>query len=397
MRGIVLCALLVGCGFRAPEADGDADGDADGGDASTDAGDTDDAPPPDMGPPCATFSTVLDTCAVTSGSTTPLMFVNATTFDTATGVIMREPADAGFTVTSQVVNTPDGTVRAIVASDVTFAPGATLIAIGVLPLAIVAHGAFTMAADAVIDVGAGGAGARTSCAGPAAPGIDNPGGASGGGGGGFAAMGGAGGESDSDGARVAGGAGGAMEGLPTSLRGGCGGASGGAGVNGTNPGGGGGAGGGAVYVVAAGALTLDPDAVIDAGGAGGGGGSRDNSFGDAGGGGGGAGGMIFLEGPTITGGILVANGGGGGEGSGDGDPGNPGSPGRRDEDAANGGRGQSPTGTDGGDGGHLGVAEGRSPGRAQAGGSGGGGGAAGYIRLLADGEASPSLVSPAAQ
>jgi hypothetical protein len=111
--------------------------------------------------------------------------------------------------------------------------------------------------------------------------------------------------------------------------------------------------------------------------------------------------MIVLDAPTVmVGGLLLANGGGGGEGSGEGTAGNPGSDSIR-VDAAPGGQFAVSNGGDGGDGSAGSVSGGGAPGSIGTiaspnllGGGGGGGGGAGFIAVPAN--ASLAQISPAA-
>lgn len=343
--------------------------------------------PPDA---CIGFSSQLDTCALPAG--TPLSLAGTLHFNTGTGKLTDAGA-ASVPVTSVTVATLGADVQAIVATTVTFAPGTILRATGPRPLAIIATDAIELQPGAMIDLGAGGAGARPSCAGGPVNGENDDDGAAGGGGGAFGADGGKGGDGDLDGGGSTGGLGGTAASVPAGPVGGCRGANGG---NSEDLGGLGGEGGGAVYVLSATQIEIAESAGLHAGGGGGGGGARlANPNGDAGGGGGGSGGMILLEAPRVrSAGILAANGGGGGEASGDGDAGNPGDVGPLGMERASGGSGGSPTGTNGGAGGHRDLPPGDPVMTQQNGGGGGGGGGVGIIRIMSPDAVLGALVSP---
>jgi hypothetical protein len=338
-----------------------------------------------------TFSSQLDTCGRPSA---PLTITGMNTLDTDTGVLMN--GTSSVAVSSELVTLSGNQVevRAIFAGAVMFTANAQLRAVGSRPLAIVAAGEVSLATGSLIDVGAGGAGAQTTCMPGPTRGENDNGGAAGGGGGGFGGAGGPGGDGDQDGGGSNGGAPGPVIALPAGVLGGCPGAAGG---NGGDPGGDGGSGGGAIYIVSATEIELAPAAAITAAGGGGGGGRRVSGNGDAGGGGGGSGGMILLEAPRVRStGVLASNGGGGGEGSGNGNAGNPGARGPASTLCAAGGANGSPTGTDGGAGGASTAPAGDEPGGAQNGGAGGGGGGVGYIKVVSPDQMLGTIVSPAA-
>ena len=358
----LLLVLIAACSFKTHEV------------ASTDGGG--DAAPLIDAPMCQ-FSSQTDTCAL-GNPTNDLTLSGSNTYDTDTGLL------DGLAAPHMHLTGQAGTFDAIIVRNFHMTLGSSLRATGSLPLGIIAIGSINLDATTLIDVGVGGAGARTSCDSGAVAGQDDSGGAAGGGGGGYGGTGGRGGDGDSDGNGSMGGAGGAAAApAPEGPLGGCPGAHGGMG---DVAGGAGGASGGALYLAAKLAITLASSAGIQAGGGGGGpglvgGGTFDN--GDTGGGGGGAGGMIFLESPTVHAlGVLAANGGGGGEASGNGEAGNPGSDAILGTAAASGGHGGSSTGTDGGNGG-AGTGAAQSVTTIQSGGGGGGGGAVGIILLRA--------------
>lgn len=156
----------------------------------------------------------------------------------------------------------------------------------------------------------------------------------------------------------------------------------------------GGAGGGAVQLYARRILRVTASGIVNVGGAGGLAGCSNGA-----GGGGGAGGTVWLEGPRVEiGGVLAANGGGGGGASrGGGEPGQPGEGGRASAERADGGLGGkvSAEAKSGGAGGALAGPPVRSDTGATEN-SGGGGGAVGRVRvrareILVDG----GVVSPA--
>jgi hypothetical protein len=357
-------------------------------------------------PPCESFASQVDTCALAFAG--DLTLAGTITYDTAKHALTVN--GIAMTVTSTTLAAKAGEVDAIVAHNVRLVAGAALRATGTLPFAIIASGSITLEGGASIDVGNGGAGARPMCVNPPIPGSDNFSGGGGGGGGGYGAAGGKGGDGNSDGTRSTGGAGGGSVGMPIGPVGGCPGANGGKGgsLGGTpGPGGLGGFGGGALYVVAAESIELGTMAVLTAGGGGGrGGGQQGGSF-DGGAGGGGSGGMIFLEAPHILGpqAQVVANGGGGGEGA-DVDnnnlnphAGKDGGAGLTSTSRAPGGTGGATDGADGGAGGSLEGAAGEAVTVVLADGGGGGGGGVGFIHIVsADMAAHLQLgtVSPAA-
>jgi hypothetical protein len=377
----VLALTLVGCGFSVPGNSGGSDDqpiDA-AGDRPLDA--------------CVSFSSQLDTCNKTGAT---LTFSGMNTLNTDTGVMMNGTSTVAITSEVVVASTNQVELRVIYAGNVLFTANAQLRAVGSRPLAIIAYGKVSLAGGALIDVGAGGAGAFTMCPNGPAAGENDNGGGGGGGGGSMGALGGKGGDGNSDGGGSTGGAAGALVPLPAGPRGGCPGAKGG---NGDQDGGEGGSAGGAIYIASAMEIELLATAAITAGGGGGAGGKQSSlANGDAGGGGGGSGGLIFLEAPTVrSAGILATNGGGGGEGSGNGNAGNPGARGPTSTMRADGGKSGSPTGTDGGKGGAGTMITGDPPpGSPQAGGAGGGGGGVGYIRVAAPMQMLGSMVSPAA-
>jgi hypothetical protein len=345
----------------------------------------------DSGMSCTSFSSQLDTCAL-SPATDNVTLTGQNTYDTTTGTLM-----AGTTpvpITRMQVMGKAGPIELLLVNDFHMTANSGLRAVGDLPLAILAFNMIAIDGSAILDLSAGGAGARSTCTGGAIDGMPDDGGGGGGGGGGFAAAGGNGGNGDQDGPPpTPGGPGGTAEAVtPQGPLGGCPGARGG---NGDDNGGSGGAAGGAIYLVAAARIDLAPGAGINAGGGGGRGGAKTGiNNGDAGGGGGGSGGMIMIESPIVrSAGALAANGGGGGEASGGGGSGNPGEPGALALGAAHGGNGSSTSGTDGGDGGAQASALGASVTVLDEGGGGGGGGGVGYI-FIKSGDAVISLVSP---
>lgn len=380
MRAMLFAlAVSSGCGFT-------TNGGSNPGDASTDVVPVDG---------CTTFSRQLDTCMSPTGVDQALQGVLV--LDTDAGTLVDD-TDAMLSITTMPVMTKTNSVEvlALFVGNLTLDGTTRLRVVGSRPLAIISRGTVTLAAGAVIDLSAGGAGARAMCSDNAAqPGAIDSGGASGGGGGGFGAAGGNGGNGDSDGGQSTGGTGGAAVTLPTGPLGGCPGAGGG---EGGDPGGAGALGGGAIYIAAATKIDIAATAGINAGGGGGAGGARSGgSFGDAGGGGGGSGGMILFESPLVrSAGILAANGGGGGEGSGNNDAGDPGDKALLTIEPALGGTGGSGTGTAGGVGGTVATPPGGTPPGAQQGGGGGGGGSVGFIHVDSTDVQLGTLVSPAA-
>jgi len=365
----LVLALLAACSFQ-PRAAGTSGIDAPG--ATIDAG-------------CHTFSTQTDTCGLGSGAA-DLTLSGSNTYDTDTGELDGSAAPH-MTFIGQA-----GPIDVLVVHDFHMTLAATLRATGDKPFGVIATGSILLDGMTLIDVSAGGAGARASCPNAAVAGPDHNGGAGGGGGGGFGAPGGHGGSGDSDGTPTAGGAGGTAAADPQGPIGGCPGAPGGAG---DNNGGDGGLAGGAIYLAAQTRITLAASAAINAGGGGGDGGGAGGTFnnGDAGGGGGGAGGIIWLDSPQIRSmGTLAANGGAGGQGSGDNVTGRTGSNALVSSMQAPGGKGGSSTGTDGGAGG-AGTLAAESVMTIDQGGGGGGGGAVGFI-IVRSPDAQLAVVSP---
>jgi hypothetical protein len=355
----VVLTVLAACSFDHGEVPG----------PSTDA-DTD-------GIACTSFSTQVDTCALTGDQDLTLTGTN--TYDTTMGTLNAGTTPVAITRMRLVGNA--GQLETLIVHDFHMAANAQLRAVGNAPLAIVAFGTITLDGSSLIDATAGGAGARPTCAGAAVAGSPSGDGGGGGGGGAFAAAGGNGGNGNADGSAVPGGPGGNAEPTPAGPLGGCSGAKGG---NGDDAGGAGGAGGGAIYLVSASRIDLAAGSGINVGGGGGGGG------------GGGCGGMILLEARVVRSmGMLAANGGGGGEASGDGDSGNPGNTGLLGPGAAPGGRDHSPTGTDGANGGAQASTPGASVLDSLAGGGGGGGGGVGYIVIVSPDKV-VAMASPAA-
>ena len=353
-------------------------------------GSSSDAPP---GPPdaCVSFSAQLDICAFPGGD--DLTLDNRNRFDTDTGMLTDKDG-AAIPVTTMPVTLSTGVqVQAVFVRTLTLRSNAQLRGVGSRPFAIIASREVVLESGAVIDVGSGGAGARTSCAGGPTAGEADTGGGAGGGGGGFGANGGDGGNGNSDNiiSDSQGGSHGTAVAQPAGLTGGCPGAAGG---DGDDPGGAGGLGGGAIEVIAGTAIQLGTNAGINAGGGGGGGGAHVTS-GDAGGGGGGSGGMIILEAPQIrSAGFVSANGGGGGAGSGGDAAGGPGAT-AIDAMRATGGVSSSSFGAAGGKGGGGAMPAGEKTTDYQAGGGGGGGGGVGFIHVVSPDPQLP-VISPIA-
>jgi hypothetical protein len=331
--------------------------------------------------PCTSFSSQFDTCTLPPAA--DLVIEGEASFDTAS---LQLFADGSKAVARMTLHTQARDVGAILAHDVRIAAGATLVASGNAPMAIVASGRITIEAGASIDVSAsfgdvlGGAGSTLECVIPAGPGDLVVGrGGGGGGGGGFNGRGGAGGDSGDDGGGgvVHGGNGAGSIDAPVGPQGGCRGADGERGRGGRP-----GVGGGAMYLVAAFQIDIGADARLMAVGSGG---FACGSAGACGGGGGGSGGMIMLEAPRIVAphAKLSANGGGGGGGGSEFHAGLPGSDGTDSTERAGRGAAGGADATPGGFGGSRLVAMGddvTTP--AAGGGGGGGGGGAGYIIVV---------------
>ncbi|MDX2093306.1 MAG: hypothetical protein SFX73_36015 [Kofleriaceae bacterium] len=361
MRAVWLFAL-AGCGFNVANNPIGVDADA-----TTIDG-------------CDSLVEQVDTCGrMTSAQ---LVFEGMYTLNTDTGELKKDGTVEPLTSELLDAKTNGVELRAVFAGSILVRTNTTLRVTGARPIAFVSTGQVSLEDGALIDVSAGGAGARLTCFGGPAPGADDSGGSAGGGGAGFGGGGAQGGNGDKDGGQSVGGTGGITDTISSGPLGGCAGARGG--MSG-DAGGAGGAGGGAIYIASRSEIVLASGAGINAGGGGGGGGLRSASvFGDAGGGGGGSGGMIWLEAPRVNnGGTLAANGGGGGEGSGNGDAGSPGMPGSLSTTQASGGTGGASAGADGGDGGAGTMLEGERTTELENGGGGGGGGGVGFIRIVA--------------
>ena len=294
---------------------------------------------------------------------------------------------------SMCVATTSGGANYCVVAATSIAITAKLRGVGSKPLVLIAADSITVSTTSgQIDVASHrgdpdrGAGANPTVCVAGTP----PGTRAGGAGGSFTGKGGKGGNA------AGGGTGGqAADGTTsiTTLRGGCAGQDGDGGGKGV-----GGRGGGAVYLIAGNRIDIGGSG-IDAAGEGGSQGTP-NAGASSGAGGGGAGGMIGFDALTITCNTLIlANGGGGGEGSGEATPGGTGSDpsetdpapgGSGNQIGGNGGPGSS--GTAAGPGGDA--SNGSSAGGSD-GGGGGGGGAAGLIRVPV-GATLGTLVSPPA-
>lgn len=319
------------------------------------------------------------------------MIPGSATYDTDTHMLVSA-VGAATQPAHAVVRTPTGSIDVLFVRDFLLSAGATLTVTGSLPFGIAAIG--NVEITGVLDVSAGGAGARTAAACSASQGQNGDnhiGGGYGAGGGGYHGKGGSGTQGDAGQGTASFGIGGAKIDRPADLLGGCSGGKGGDGQG--LAGGGGGGGGGAVVIATPGTITIA--GAIDVGGGGGKGGQGGNA-GAGGGGGGGSGGMILLECKTLEqGGALVANGGGGGEG-GYSERGADGAPGTRTPLRARGGESIQMGGGNGGDGGAGASHDGQPapyPG-AIGGGGGGGGGGTGYIAVACPSLANTGVISP---
>ncbi len=367
--------------------------------ASSDSEDNPNLPDADVNSPdvnleCQNFASLFNACAIdpTSGDL-ELTKQGVYDFDTDDG-LLTDPSGTSVQVRSVVVSAPNGSMRVIMTDSFLLGSSSVLRAEGELPIAI---GAFnTLSVQGMLDVGRGGAGARSDCpASNGSRGEDRFFGAGGGGGGGFQGAGGNGGDGNDDGFDQGdlGPGGEATTAAPVSPLGGC---PGGDGGDGEDDGGNGGVGGGAVYLSSG--TEVEIRGGVQAGGSGARGG-QDNGMGfaDAGGGGGGSGGYIFLEAPIVSvSGAVAANGGGGGEGSGGGDQGSDGQPGSLNAIPANGGSGGSSSGSNGGSGSAGASLDGASAGNSNGGGGGGGGGA-GFVFIEAQSIEGSGSISPPAQ
>jgi hypothetical protein len=282
-------------------------------------------------------------------------------------------------------------VLALYTSAFTLAADATLDVTGDKAFVIVADS--TIVIDGVLDAGSHignggltvvGPGANDiGCAGSLDGGVSSGSNSGGGGGGGaLAANGGLGGVGNNGGP---GGLAGARVALPAFIRAGC---AGGTGGGRTTNDGNGGNGGGTVELAARGAITVTGH--INAGGGGGEGGAKQQG----GGGGGGSGGIISFHAPTVTfasTAVIAANGGSGGAGGIDDESGRSGDDGALAATSARGG--DSGSDRAGGDGGASSTASG-SPGTGSSNGGGGGGGSVGYVMVRAGSFSPGGVVSP---
>jgi hypothetical protein len=355
MRAALPWLLAIGCGFSPGAGAIDAPTDPD----ATDRPDG-----------CHSFSSQLDTCAITPYGGALVITGPVATYDTSTGTltddgVVSHPAH-------RIVAGPAGMIDVLLVDSFEIAAGAELRVTGTRAFGVVSPGVIEI--EGLADLVGPAAGSRTDalCAASAGmKGMNDNGGAGGGGGGGFQGAGGMGGPGDRDNGSSRGGDAGVMIALPAGPIGGCDGGPGGDDSN--TQGGAAGDGGGAVLLASGTSITIGAAGVINVGG---GGGSRGGDL-DDGGGGGGSGGMMLLESKlVIVHGVLAANGGGGGEGAG----GDPGQAGQASASAAQGGS-NDPVGGDGASGGALGSQMGGTAIDLQDGGGGGGGGGVGYIAI----------------
>lgn len=398
---VCICALTAGCNLVIDSSDYTArDASAlpdsteatpdgaiapiDAAEAATDGADMDSRQPADGGPdaiPCDIWNPhFFDPCdsSIALGSATSLLMLNLSgqpyVFNTD-DESLRAP-DGTLIDDIEVTRYPqDAPSMVILAVDrLEIQQGATLRAIGLLPLVVAARSEIIV--HGTIDIAShgndGGAGHDPELAcgqdggnGTGKDGQTSGGQGGGGGGGGFGDHGGAGANygSGSGGLRGVG-----VSVLYGGLGGGC------RGGNGGNGGGEGGLGGGALQLAALQQISIH--GIVHAGGAGGAG---IGILASRGGGGGGSGGLILLDAPDVylaLGSGLFANGGGGGGSSstlGAGSAGTDGLPSAMD--AASGGSGAGDGGSGGWAGSPLGSAGGTS--------GGGGGGGVGYILIHA--------------
>jgi hypothetical protein len=242
-----------------------------------------------------------------------------------------------------------------------------------------------------------GAGASvTGCTpGPAAKQSSVTGGGGGGAGGSFVGLGGVGGNSDTDTARLP-----VAATTPTAIRGGCAGGAAGGDLTGAHAGTGGDS-GGAMYLIAA--TSIDVSGGLYAWGAAGYGGAGGNSDSFAGAGGGGSGGFIGLDAMTVTmtaASVAIAQGGAGGGGASGATPGAIGgelTPTSGVSNAPGGiGPGEAGAGGESSGGGSDSGLPGNSYGMTMGGGGGGGGGGMGTIVIQATNRTMLGVVSPLA-
>lgn len=350
---------------------------------SRDGGTDDDSAVPDDGPNedvpgvCTSFSTFVDTCAITFTETIDLTTATVT-FNTDTKAVSGFGSPNG--VPTFEAMGPDGPITFIVISSGSIGFLGNLRMVGSRAGGIISSS--TLSISGTVDVGNGGAASRTACGSTAG----QPG-ANGGGGGGGGGFWGAGGDG-SDGGVANGGTGGPAQSRPASPIGGCAGSAGG---NGTNTSGAGGLAGGGLILIARVSITVS--GTVDANGQGGRAGTLDNG----GGAGGGAGGMVILEAPSLmVSGVIAANGGGGGEGAGGSNAGMNGANGLNSAARAAGGAGSASGGADGGQGGAGANLDGNPSSASGTSGGGGGGGGVGFVvakgaLMMTNGVISPTV------
>ena len=374
MRAALLGVALAGCGFSTTPAT--VDGAPDDGTGS-------EAPPGDT--TCASYASLVDTCADTPAGTTALILpAGMHTYSTSNG----ELTIGGVTSTPPhlVIAGAAGPIDVLFVSSIELAAGAQLRVFGSRALLIAASG--TVQIDGGIDSIGPGAGSRAdaTCGGSVgSPGTDSNDGGGGGGGGAFQGGGGGGSEGNLDGPARAGGPGGVAIARPTGPTGGC---DGGRGGRAMSTSGEGGDGGGAIVIASGASITVGVTGVINVGGSGG----RGGGVNGGGGGGGGSGGMILVEAPLVSiGGVLAANGGGGGEGN----FGMAGQAGLAAAIAARGGAAQDSGGGDGAAGGAGATLGGVTATERRNGGGGGGGGGVGYIGIRSASATTTGTISPA--
>jgi hypothetical protein len=374
-----------------------------------------DAAPPGDASACAGMvftSKFLGSVCLSKAPTGPLTLSGSTTINTA-----NVPAGS----CTELVPQSGGPALCVLAgTSVQISDGATLRAVGLVPVGstaagtnplvliatqnIVVVGALDVSShssDTVGGVPALGAGARTA-AGCFATGVDGPPGSGSNGGGGaaggsFGTQGGVGGNGGNNNQTSHGAPSAAT--APGQLVGGCPGGHGGDGAGGLPSGGAGGNPGGAVYLLAGQSIVVSGK--LNASGGGGAGGVNGNNS-SGGGGGGGTGGLVVLEAPQVSvTGSVFANGGGGGAGGGNvgngSDFGDPGMDPTVAATPAPGGGGRSGGGNGGpGAAGTAAAAPGSKGGGNQPeSAGGGGGGGAGVIRVLGTSSIGGTVSPPA--
>ena len=153
MRAPLLTLALAGCSFSVIAPGTGADGGPDT-PLATDA-------PPGVDA-CVSFAAQLDSCTLPASS--DLTLSGTVVLDTDAGTLVDGTGAAIPATLVAVATSPGGvSVMVLVADDLTLGATTRLRATGSRPLALVARGTLRFDGNAFLDVGDGGAGARTGC------------------------------------------------------------------------------------------------------------------------------------------------------------------------------------------------------------------------------------------